>query len=252
MKPTIAEYKSYIRELKLRMKQLAIKNKELSKLAAQSRVNTYLNGKKSKVSSEDLIKAQKNVIFIQKNIRGFLARKEFENKLDKVIHEKPCQSIPAKRKESIKKNHFSSEMISNERVMKRFEEATNKKNMTPEMLFRMVDEDQKGEVHTYKFSLFVKSLGLNLKSSEINRLGYILDEDCSGMVSQKEYLLTLSAFGIAKEGSTYEKLFGDQFGGRTLGQIMLIKFGAILRSNDMNSKRFVNLAMGDQNSNYKT
>ena len=143
-------------------------------------------------------------------------------------------------------------MISNERVMKRFEEATNKKNMTPEMLFRMVDEDQKGEVHTYKFSLFVKSLGLNLKSSEINRLGYILDEDCSGMVSQKEYLLTLSAFGIAKEGSTYEKLFGDQFGGRTLGQIMLIKFGAILRSNDMNSKRFVNLAMGDQNSNYKT
>ena len=250
MKPTIAEYKSYIRELKLRMKQLAIKNKELSKLAAQSRVNTFLHGKKPKVSTEDLIKAQKNVIFIQKNIRGFLARREFDKKLGRVIHEKPLNSLPL-RAGGKRKNQFSSEMMANERVMKRFEEATAKKNMNPEMLFRMVDEDQKGEIPTYKFSLFVKSLGLNLKASEINRLGYILDEDCSGVISMKEYLLSLSSFGIAKEGSTYEKLFGDQFGGRTLGQIMLIKFGAILRNNEMNSKRFVSLAMGDQNSNFK-
>ena len=249
MKPTVSEYKSYIRELKLRMKQLAVKNKELTKLVAQSRVNTYLHGKRPKVTTEDLIKAQRNVVFIQKNIRGFLARKVFEKKLTNVIEEQPTNSAPAQA--SRKKAQFSNEMVSNEKIMKRFEHATTKKNMTPEMIFRMVDEDQKGEVQTYKFSLFVKSLGLDLKHSEVSRLGYILDEECSGVVSLKEYLLTLSAFGIAKEGSTYEKLFGDQFGGRTLGQILLIKFGAILRNNNVNSQKFVNMALGDQNSKFK-
>jgi hypothetical protein len=247
MKPNIAEYKSYIRELKLRMKQLAVKNKELTKLVAQSRVNTYLHGKKSGVSTEDLIRAQKNVIFIQKNIRGFLARKTFQKKLFNVIEEKPLQAQPL-AKAGKRKSQFSSEMLLNEKLMKRFEQATTRKNMTPEMIFRMVDEDQTGQVQTYKFALFIKSLGLDLKNSEVNRLGYILDEDCSGTVSVKEYLLTLSAFGIAKEGSTYGKLFGDQFGGRTLGQILLIKFGAILRNNNVNAKRFVSVAMGDQNT----
>jgi Ca2+-binding EF-hand superfamily protein len=247
MKPTIAEYKSYIRELKLRMKQLAVKNKELTKLVAQSRVNTYLHGKKPKATTEDLIRAQKNVIFIQKNIRGFLARKEFENKLAKVIEEKPTQAVPKGKK----KKHFSNEMMSNEKVMKKFESATAQKNMTPEMIFRMVDEDQNGQVQTYRFSLFVKSLGFALTNAEVTRLGNIFDEDCSGEISLKEYLLSLSAFGIAKESSTHKKLFGDQFGGRTLGQILLIKFGALLRNNNMNAERFVRLAMGDQNSNFK-
>jgi hypothetical protein len=164
-----------------------------------------------------------------------------------VIEEKPTQSMPKDKK----KKHFSNEMMANEKVMKRFEAATTQKNMTPEMIFRMVDEDQSGQVQTYKFSLFVKSLGLALTNAEVNRLGYILDEDCAGVVTLKEYLLSLSAFGIAKESSTHNKLFGDQFGGRTLGQILLIKFGALLRNNNMNAERFVRLAMGDQNANFK-
>lgn len=250
MKPSVAEYKSYIRELKLRMKQLAVKNKELTKLVAQSRVNTFLHGKRPAATTEDLIRAQKNVIFIQKNIRGFLARKVFHQRLYKVMDEKPLNSAPGGRA-GRKKHQFSREMVLNERLMKRFEEATTKKNMTPEMIFRMVDEDQSGEIQTYKFSLFLRSLGLDLKNSEVNRLEHILDEDCSGVVTMKEYLLTLSAFGIAKEGSTFGKLFGDQFGGRTLGQIMLIKFGAILRHNQVNAKRFLSLALGDQNSSLR-
>lgn len=247
MKPTVSEYKSYIRELKLRMKQLAVKNKELTKLVAQSRVGSYLHGKKPKVTAEDLIRAQKNVIFIQKNIRGFLARKRFDDRLGQVIQEVPTRASP----QIANKRQFSAEMLANEKVMRRFEKATSSKNMSPEMIFRMVDEAQEGHVPTYKFSLFVKSLGLALSPAEVNRLGYILDEECSGTVSLKEYLLSLSAYGIAKENSTHEKLFGDQFGGRTLGQILLIKLGAILRNNNVNSERFIKLAMGDQNAKFK-
>lgn len=247
MKPSVSEYKSYIRELKLRMKQLAVKNKELTKLVAQSRVGSYLHGKKPRATAEDLIRAQKNVIFIQKNIRGFLARRRFDERLGKVIQETPTRAAPQKAP----RRQFSAEMVANEKVMRRFEQATATKNMTPEMIFRMVDEAQEGLVPTYKFSLFVKSLGLALSPAEVNRLGYILDEDCSGSVSLKEYLLSLSAYGIAKESSTHEKLFGDQFGGRTLGQILLIKFGAILRNNNVTAERFVKLAMGDQNAKFR-
>ena len=247
MRPTIEEYKTYIRELKLRMKQLAIKNKELSKLVAQSRVTNFFGSKKPEVSVENLIKAQKNVIFIQKNIRGFLARKEFQSKISSILHKTAETTDHNHQNRSQGKSHLPSEMLVNERTMKRLEEAVTKRNMTPEMLFRMVDEEQTNSIQTYKFALFLKSLGLKLKNSEINRIGYILDEECLGVVSRRDYLLSLSAFGIAKESTTNDKLFGQQFGGRTLGQILLIKFGALLVNNDVNARKFVSLAMGDQN-----
>jgi hypothetical protein len=249
MKPTLDEYKSYIRELKLRMKQLALKNKELSKLVAQTRVNNFVGENKNGINSTELIKAHKNVVHIQKNVRGFLARKLYKDLLTNNINEKMPQITASK--ETSSDQNMPSQMMIAQKIMRKFEESLMKKNITPEMVFRMVDEEQTNSVQINKLGLFLKTLDLGLKQSQIQRILYILDEECLGSVSQKDYLMVLSAFEITKEISTNKKLFSGEFGDRTLPQIILIKFGALLLHNNITVNSFIKKVFGDQNFGFR-
>jgi len=94
--------------------------------------------------------------------------------------------------------------------------------LTPESLFRACDDGGKGEIDVDSFRIFLTKVKLGLSSVQAQRIAYLLDDSCSGVIRKEDYFQILE---IYQQNS--EKLVS---GDRTYSQKSLIKFGEFLIS----------------------
>ena len=136
-------------------------------------------------------KVNSKVVLLQKLIRGFLARRKFQ----KLIEQKLRQSKTKREKNSI---------LGNSRVVKEIQKKAEKLGLNLEMLFRAANSSNKEELSLEEFRVFLKTVKLGLKDSQISRFLYVLDEDFKGSISRREYIETLISFGLNQEANTFE------------------------------------------------
>ena len=88
------------------------------------------------------------------------------------------------------------------------------------MLFRAADKQQVNQITVDEFRILLQKLKLGLTGSQISRIVYICDEDCSGTIRKDEFYDCLAAYEVNQEKSSA--------GNRTFGQQSLIKLASIL------------------------
>jgi len=186
---TIEDYKKYVKELKLRIRQLVDKNKNLTD---QLRGHDANNGQKMRQNIlNQSIKLNRKAIVIQKYVRRFLARKKFAKNADGRGF---IARVPANRENN----------LDNESLLLSILKGCERMGMNLEMLFRAADSKSTGEVSVETFRTFLQRFKLNLSRQDISKLLYLVDEDGTGLITREEFCSTLSAFGVASESNTSE------------------------------------------------
>lgn len=70
------------------------------------------------------------------------------------------------------------------------------------MVFRAADKDSAGTVLVDDFRIFLSKLKLGLSHSQISRLMFLCDEDCSGVIRKDEFYNCLAAYEVNEETNT--------------------------------------------------
>ena len=102
-----------------------------------------------------------------------------------------------------------------------------------EQCFRAADSDFDGKVTHKELNNFIESLKLFIPKSHLTRFIHILDEDCSGVITQEEFYKALAAFNINKETHSNS--------GRLFAQETLLKFSEILNKREIEPEQLFNL-----------
>jgi Ca2+-binding EF-hand superfamily protein len=185
---TLEDYKKYVKELKMRIKQLTEKNKSVIEEGGKAS-----NGKTQGNIVSQSIKMTKKAITIQKYVRGFLARKKFARSKS-PLKTRQVREIDSKKIQSEESTHF----------IQRMAKEVEKLGLNMEMLFRSCDSEYKNEVTVEEFKQFLTRLKVKFAKKDIDQLLYFADEDGTGSITREEFCSTLFAFGVASEKVTRE------------------------------------------------
>ena len=158
-----------------------------------------------------------SAIKIQALIKGYQQRKKYYSTV-----------LELKLHKSIKR-----EKNSNELILKNISQSVSIRKLNLEQCFRAADTDSDGKVSHTELKNFLASLQLSIPPSYISKFLLILDEDCSGIITQEEYYKTLSAFQIGKEQHSAS--------GRGFQHETLIKFSDILKKREIEADELFNL-----------
>jgi Ca2+-binding EF-hand superfamily protein len=71
------------------------------------------------------------------------------------------------------------------------------------MLFRAADKDCSNVVAVDYFRSFLMRLRLGLSQSQISRIIYLCDEECTGVIRRDEFYNCLAAYEVNQETTTY-------------------------------------------------
>lgn len=178
--PTVEEYKAFVKDLKLKIKRLQEKNKELVSQVVTLKSN--LENRYGKPDCNAAVTVSKRVTKIQSIWRGIIARRKFKQALRKALADKPQEKA-----------------MTNQTVMIKAKEAAEKINMNLEMIYRAADCRMSGAVFLDEFRILLQRLKLPLSPSQMARFVYLIDEDCLGVLRKEDYNLTLAAYGVNSE-----------------------------------------------------
>jgi Ca2+-binding EF-hand superfamily protein len=64
----------------------------------------------------------------------------------------------------------------------------NSLGLSIEMLFRGTDLDCNGSVTLENFKITLTKIRLSLSPSEVNKIAYIFDEECTGVIYKKSFM----------------------------------------------------------------
>lgn len=177
---SIEDYKKYVKELKLKIRRLQDKNKDLVSEVVVLRSQASSAQVKEKVAfSLDLTR---KVIRVQSIWRGLVARRQFRKTLSQRPSEPPRPVTYGAQK-----------------TLQKAQEAAKRARLTLEALHRAADRQNTGKVPLEEFRAFLLGMKLRLSPAVVARFLYLVDEDCTGTVSREDYLLTLAAFGVNSE-----------------------------------------------------
>jgi hypothetical protein len=119
-------------------------------------------------------------------------------------------------------NNSSFSIEGNQALMDKFFNNVQQLGFTLEMLFRGTDIESNGMITLDAFKIVLSKMKLSLSPIEINKIAYIFDEDCSGLLYKKTFVQTLVTYGVNSE-----PIDSDWW---NIGQKTLIDFTSILQS----------------------
>jgi len=84
-------------------------------------------------------------------------------------------------------------------LMDKLHNNVNSLGLSIEMLFRGTDLDCNGSVTLENFKITLTKIRLSLSPSEVNKIAYIFDEECTGVIYKKSFMQTLITYGVNEE-----------------------------------------------------
>lgn len=151
-------------------------------------------------------------------MRGKLARDKFARDL---------RSLKDRKSREVRPN-------TNEYVLQMALKAASKIGLNMEMIFRAADKDHMNLIAVSDFKIFLQNIGFNLTKSQLSRFLFLLDEDCSGIITRDEYYDTLGAYEVNREQH-------KRGTGRSYDQDCLILYGFYLKQENMEVEQSWNL-----------
>ena len=147
--PTLEEYKSFVKDLKTKIKRLQDKNRELVTELVQTK--TASHKAYIKVNVDKAMHLTKMTVMVQSVWRGIIARRIFKKKLQRTANGEEPREMD----------------MTNQNVMKKARAAAQKINFTLEELYRAADKKGNGELSLEDFKLFLKRVKLHLYASQM-------------------------------------------------------------------------------------
>lgn len=125
------------------------------------------------------------------------------------------------------------EKKSNAFVVKSIAQTVGLLKLNLEQCFRAADQDSDGVVTHAELKNFLDHLQLAIPQSYITRFLMIIDEDCSGTITRREFYNTLSAYQQEKESQSES--------GRVYQQEVLLKFSEVLKKREIEADEMFSL-----------
>ena len=159
---------------------------------------------------------------IQSAYRGYIARRRFKDRIYQTLARyKPKAFQP----------------LSNQEIMDKVSSAIEKKGLSLEQCYRAADIDCDGKITFEEIVKFLNDMKVSLPKSMVSRFMLIIDEDCSGVIEQKEYYHALTAYHVDRENHWTSS--------RSYEEEVLLKFVKIMDSRGIEPEEIFNLCDSD-------
>lgn len=148
--PTVDEYKTYVKDLKMKIKRLQDKNRELVTQVVNYKATA--ENRYGKADCNAAVAVSKKVTKLQSCWRGILARRKFKQVLRNAAADRPRDKA-----------------MTNQLVMNKAKDAAEKLHLSLEMVYRASDKRMTGAVLLDEFKLFLQQLRFPLSAAQTAR-----------------------------------------------------------------------------------
>ncbi|KRX01802.1 hypothetical protein PPERSA_00512 [Pseudocohnilembus persalinus] len=183
---SIDEYRKAIIYLKQKFKKYEQTNINLMNIYSQQRIskNQYIKNNLVEYST----KLNTSTLKIQALFRGIKARNVFK------------QRLMREQQQEIFQNNINTNTLNFQVMHKIYNFFKQNYGLTLEQIFRALDYNNKKIILCEDLKIFLQQYqNLKITPSQIMRIIFILDEECTGVIRKENYFIVLSSYGLSTE-----------------------------------------------------